>query len=211
MSNLGQIRANVAANLNDAGLTFFDETQLNDAINDAYQEIASKCFNIVKSVVVHQQTTPYYDFKNNAGVTDYLGTIAIFNQDTNYWLRDDLSLRDYDRLRRDWEQWAGTPQFWTPHSLQYIALAPNLGTVTSGNLLTLWYWATAPQLVNDADVPLIASDMQTMLEDYATADRLLDAEEITKAADYITRFERDKQKYKIRCLEICKADLLLRI
>lgn len=210
MGNLGTIRGEVSANLNDAGLTFYDESSLNEAINDAYQEIASKCFCIVKSTNLQQQTTPYYDFLN-LGIADYLGTIGIFNLDTNYWLRDDLSLRDYDRLRRDWEVWAGTPQFWTPHSLRFVALAPNLATVTSGNQLTLWYWAQAPQLVTDSDVPLIASDMQSMLEDYATADRLLDAEEISKAADYLGRFERDRIKYKRRCLEISRSDLLLRI
>lgn len=205
-----QIRALVRANLSDAGVTFFDDAAINDSLQDGYNEVAAKCRCIQKSAVVNQvANSPYYDFIT-LGISDYLGTIAIFNPSTNFWLRDDISLRDFDRLRRDWEKWSGQPQFWAPHSLKYIAVAPNLAA-TNGEQFTLWYWATAPVMTSDSDVPLIATDMQNILEEYATADLLEDASEVTKASVYWSDYEKDKQDYKARCAELARADLLLRV
>lgn len=206
-----QVRTNIRSNLQDFGITYYDDQSINDAIQDAYNEVASKCFCIVNSVTVNQiANNPYYDFQNQCGVTDYIGTIAIYNLNTMFWLRDDVSLRDYDRLRRDWERWTGAPQFWTPHSLQYVAITPNLAQ-TSGEQFTLWYWGQAPTLQFDTDTFLIASDMQNLLEWYGTADKLEDAQETAKAAPFWQMYEEDKMKYRARCLELARADLLLRV
>lgn len=208
--NLGQIRSNVLSNLNDAGVRTYSTLEVNQAINDGYSDVAAKCYCINKSATVNQVAQAnYYDFLS-LGVSDYLGTIAIFNLATQFWLRDDLSLRDFDRLRRDWERWNGAAQFWTPHSQKRVAIAPKLAS-TNGEQFTLWYWAQAPQLVNDTDVPLVASDMQPMLEWYATADCLEGVQEVTKAQPYWSDYKRDRIKYKDRCLRLAKADLLLRV
>jgi hypothetical protein len=208
--NRAQLRADVRSNLYDSGITFYDDDSINQSLQDAYDKIASECYCIIKSVAVNQvPNQPYYDFKT-LGVSDYLGTIAIFNLSTNFWLRDDVSLRDFDRLRRDWEKWEGQPQFWTPHSLKYVAVAPNLSAVTTEQF-TLWYWAIAPTFVLDTDVPLVAADMQTLLEYYATADKLEDAEESTKASIWWKAYADDAPQYKQRCLNLAKTDLLLRV
>lgn len=205
-----QIRALVRSNLSDAGITFYDDDAINQSLQDGYNEVAAKCRCIQKSATVNQVAkSPYYDFIT-LGTADYLGTIAIFNLITKFWLRDDVSLRDFDRIRRDWEMWSGQPQFWAPHSLQYVAVSPNLAA-TAGEQFTLWYWATAPTFTTDSDVPLIATDMQNLLEYYATADLLEDASEITKASIYWADFEEDKLQYKERCVNLAKADLLLRV
>jgi len=210
---LAQIRTNVRSNLYDAAVTFYDDDTIDQSIQDGYNEVAAKCRCITKSVAVQQLALqPYYDFLNVSGIADYLGCIAIFNQDTQFWLRDDVSLRDFDRIRRDWELWVGEPQFWAPHSQQYVAVCPVLPAIITGvNLFTLWYWAQAPALSDDSSVPLIASDMQPMLEWYATGDLLEDAQEVTKAADWWQRFETDKVKYRERCINLAKAQLLLRV
>lgn len=207
-----QLATNVRSNLADAGVTFYDADSINQSLQDGYNEVAAKCRCITKSAIVQQLANqPYYDFLGG-GVTDYLGTIAIFNQDTQFWLRDDVSIRDFDRIRRDWEQWAGEPQFWAPHSKQYIAICPVLATVTEYiNQFTLWYWAQAPSFTEDSSVPLIATDMQSMLEWYATGDLLEDAQEVTKAQDWWQRWEGDKVKYRERCINLAKAQLLLRV
>lgn len=210
---LAQIRGNVQSNLNDAGVTYFSEQAINDSIQDAYNEVAAKCRCIIKSVTINQiANQPYYDFVA-LGVSDYLGTIAIFNQETQYWLRDDISLRDFDRLRRDWEQWVGQPQFWAPHSQRLIAVAPNLATVVvpSSQQFTLWYWGIAPSLSSDSSIPLVASDMQTLLEFYATGDLIQNAEEVSKAQPWFQMYERDKEAYKQRCVDLARADILLRV
>lgn len=210
MSTRAQLRANVRSNLADAGITYYDDLQINNALQDAYDKIATECFCIIKSVQIAQiASNPYYDFLS-LGVVDYLGTIGIYNQATNFWLRDDVSLMDFDRLRRDWEKWEGQPQFWTPHSLKYVAMCPNLSSVGTEAFL-LWYWAIAPQFTSDSDVPLVATDMQTLFEYYATADLLESAEELVKATPYWASWGSDKEDYKQRCLNLAKVDLLLRL
>lgn len=210
MSNRGQLRSIIRSNLHDVGITFYDDDSINQSIQDAYDTIATRCLCIVKSATVNQvANSPYYDFKT-LGVADYLGTIGIFNLSTNFWLRDDVALRDFDRLRRDWEQWSGAPQFWTPHSLKYAAIVPNLTAITTEQF-TLWYWAIAPTLILDSDTPLIATDMHSLIEMYSTADKLEDAEELTKAKTYWDRFEDDVKDYNKRCLNLAKTDLLMRV
>src|SRR5579872_5313919 len=177
--NRGQIRTRVESNLSDAGV-FFSANAINDSLQDAYNEVASRTRCIIKSATVNQVAdSNYYDFIT-LGVTDYLATIGIFNNETQFWLRDDLSLRDFDRLRRNWELWVGSPQFWAPHSLKYIAIAPVNAVVTT-QTFTLWYWAIAPTFTLDSDSPLIATDKQNLLENYACGDLLADAKEYTKA------------------------------
>lgn len=205
-----QIRTNVRSNLSDSGITFFDDSSINDAIQDAYDDIASECCCIVKSAIINQvPNQPYYDFIA-LGITDYLGVIAIFNQSTNLWLRDDLNIRNFDSIRRDWEKWTGSAEFWAPHSLKYTAIAPNIAA-SAGEQFTVMYYAQAPQMTADSDVPLIATDMQQMLEMYATADQLENAEELTRAASFVRDYESDKKGYKERCHNLAKSQLLLRV
>lgn len=207
--NRATIRSNIRANLADNSTLTFSDLDINTSIQEAYNLVAAQCYNIIKSITLDWLDGKiYYDFES-LGVTDYLGTIGIFNLNTNFWLRDDLSLRDYDRLRRDWEMWVGQPMFWTPHSRQYIAVAPKLAAATGQ--YTLWYWAKAPIMSSDADVPLIASDMQTLLEHFGTADLLDSIEETTKAGTFWTKYYNNQPSYAERCLKLAKADLLLRI
>lgn len=212
MSTRTQIRANVRQNLADVGITFYSESEINDSLQDAYNEIVAKTLcHIKQSTALNWSAVVgnYIDFETDFAITDYLGTYAIFNNLTNWWLRDDISIRDLDRIRRDWEQWRGQPQFWVPHSLKYIIVAPiNLpGTGT----FTPWYYAKAPTMTIDSDVPVIAADQHTLLEYYATADLLESAEERVKAQAWWNQYEPQKEEYKTRCHNLAKHDLLLRV
>lgn len=230
----GQIKATVRANLDDAGVTFFSEVDLDEALQDAYDDIVCISQCICKSVTLNWVGgLTYYDFVNDLAVTDYLATVAIFNTSTNRWLRDDLNLRDFDRLRRDWELWIGAPQFWATSDPKHIAIAPKYagGTATAGafaitafsnaffigsgstNLGTfrLLYWATAPALVSDSNTFLTASDVQNLFEFYATADQLESAEEYSKAAEYWEKYYNSLMEYSERVKRINKSDLLLRV
>lgn len=205
----GQLKTILLSNLNDVGVTF-DDVSLNASIQMAYNEVVIRSKCIIKSASVLQvANSPYYDFVA-LGMTDYLGLIGIFNVATQFWLRDDISLRDFDRLRRNWELWTGAPQFWAPHSLQYTAIAPNEAMVVDQHF-TIWYWAIAPTLTSDSDSFLIATDKQNLLENYGTADLLEDAKEWVKATDYMLTYEEDLEEYRQRCVKLAKADLLQRV
>ena len=226
-----QLRANVRANLSDAGITYYQDEDINNSLQDAYNDIAAKCQCIVNSVTLNWLSrTNYYDFLNgnpdplnvdpvtgfpipkNVPVPDYLGTIAIFNNNTNLWVRDDLSIRDFDKLRIDWETWTGQAQYWTPHSLKYIVCVPFL-YVGSGTFI-LWYWGKAPLWDPAGDTtqePLVASDMQTLFEYFSTADLLESAEEPAKATEWWGKYFTNRESYKERCRDNARADLLQRI
>ena len=210
MSTRAQIRAILQTNLAESGLSSgqFQTYELNDSIQDAYNEIVKSSYCIIKSATINFiNNCTYYDFVS-LGVTDYMGTIGIFNNNTNWWLRDDIQLRDYQRLRRDWEQWQGNSQFWAGHSYKYVALAPKL--LTAYGSMLLWYWASAPTL-NENDTPLIATDMQKLIEWYCMADLLDGADEPTKAMDWWSQYTAEIPKYKDRCKNLAKSQILLRV
>lgn len=310
----GEIKSDIKDNLSDLSLNFYGEDDLNDSVQDAYSDIAILTQCIQKKTALNWVPNLSYYSPVTLGVGDYLGVIAIFNNVTNLWLRDDLSLKDFDRIRRDWENWSGTPQFWSPSdpvrfgiAAKYSAPFPPLqqfynsagfqffnsfgtgyahyitiGTVTYsyvqqagdgssdianalanvvssgndpnmvpsviGNLVILsailntgdtvlcsasdfnapknvlelsnaitsgyfilYYFALAPTLTSDSDTFQIASDMQTLLTHYVTADLLEQAQEFGKAADYWGTYYQGIEDYADRVKRNVKSDLLLRI
>lgn len=206
--NRGQIRQAISNNLEDANLTYYSNQEIDDSIQDCYNEVCAKTRCLVKSITLNWLSEiNYYDYIS-LGVSDYLGTVAIFNNASNLWLRDDVNIRDLHRIRRDWELWRGQPQFWVPHSLQYTVVCPCL-QVGIGSY-ELWYYCIAPTLVNDTDVPVIATDMHSIFEQYCTADLLETAEESQKAIRWKTDYFNSLDSYKRRCHNFAKSQLLLR-
>lgn len=206
-----QLRTNIRVNLNDNGITFYSDQDINDSIQDAYNEIAARTKFLTKTAanLSWQANSNYYDFLS-LGVTDYLGTIGIFNNVSNLWLRDDISIKQFDNIRRDWELWIGSPQFWAPHSFKYTAIAPKYAVANAGTY-NLLYNASAPILSGDTDSPLIAADMQVLIELYATADLLESADEPTKAITFWNQYTPKLEIYKQRSGNAAKSDLLMRI
>jgi len=213
-----QLREIVKRNLNDAGAITFQDEEINQSLQDAYNDIASKTQCIVKSVTLNWLSqVNYYDFLNGNGdptraVSDFLGTISIFNNNSNLWLRDDMHQRDFDKVRVDWELWSGQPQFWAPKCLQYSIVVPRLYAATG--TFDLWYWAKAPIWTDEDDLvtePLVASDMQDLFEYFSTADLLSSVEEPLKAMAWWKKYFETRQSYKERCRNNAMADLLPRI
>ena len=205
-----QAKADIQDNLVDFAGNFFSDDDLNQSVQDAYTDIAICTQCIQENVTLNWVTDlSYYNFVN-LGVTDYLGTIGIFNNVTNLWLRDDLSLKDFDRIRRDWETWIGTPLFWAPSDPANIAIAAKYSGIGLGTF-KLYYWCVAPTLTADGQTFLIASDMTTLITSYCTADLLEQLQEYTKAQDYWDKYNEDIQSYADRVKRNVKSDLLLRI
>ena len=231
--NRGQLKTTVRQNLDDAGVTFYSDDDLNESLQDAYDDIAILSQCICKNKTLQWiGDLSYLNFKEDYGVLDYLATVAIFNYSTNMWLRDDLTIRDLDRIRRDWELWVGTPQFWCTSDPLHIAIAPKyppagaspgafnplafsdaffIGTVSSLGNFKLVYWAQAPVLTGDSSIFLMASDVQNLLEFYTTADMLESAEEFGKASEYWEKYYNSLVEYSARVKRNNKADLLLRV
>ena len=231
----GQVKAEIQSNLTDLNINFYSDADLNNAIQDAYDDIVILTQCIQKKVTLPWiSNLSYYSFVEQ-GVSDYMGTIAIFNNVSNLWLRDDLSLKDFDRIRRDWETWIGTVMFWAPSDPKYIAICPkmlgsnliygafdfnsfnnnaffiNNSAISSLGSFILYYWAIAPTLQSDGDTFLIASDKTTAITRYATADLLEQCQEFNKAATFWQPYLIDVDEYADRVKRNCKSDLLLRV
>ncbi len=205
--NFTEIKANVSLNLNDAGI-FFEPNDLAVSMQDAYDDICSKSQCILKSVTLNwQDELSYYDFVA-LGVPDFIGTVAIYDNNTNRFLFDDLNLKQFEAVDCDWELRHGTPQNWAALNFKFTAIMPKPATA-SGTFI-LYYWAAAPIIVDSAS-PLIALDAQTLLELYVTADLFEQAEEYTKAGNYWEEYFEGLEEYTQRVKRLVKSDLLTKI
>ncbi len=202
-----QIKSSVKSNLDDVGV-FFSEADLTESLEDAHSEILflSKCR--VKKLTLDFIARPYYDFKI-LGVEDFIACMAVYNNNTNRWLFDDLTVRDFDDIRQDWELWTGTPQNWAPVNLDLVAIVPYMSPA-EGNF-DLYYVAKAPTLTDTSESPLLATDAQKLLEFYCTADLLEQAEEFTKASTYWKEYFEGLMEYSDRVRNLARRDLLLKI
>lgn len=207
MSTFTQIITNVRRNLNDLGVESYAGIDLTDSVQDAYDDIVVLTQCIIKKTTLNWTADlSYYDLKSL--VTDYLATVAIYNNVNSKWLEDDLNVKNLELLSDTWETKKGTPTNWAALNHQYTAIYPKYSE-TSGTF-DLWYWATAPTLVC-ADTPLIATDFQKLLEHYSTGDLLEQFEEYVSASNFWKPYVENIELYRQRVKNLSKNDLLLRL
>ena len=213
----------IRLDLQDEGITFYTQQDLDDSVQDAFDEIASisQCF-VNKVILPFQDNLTYYNFRDlanfpNIFVRDYLTTLAVFNNNTNLWLLDDKVTKDFDLDRLDWENWTGQPVWWAPcNDFNRIAIVPKLPDAVG--TFDFYYVATAPTVQNDNEIQL-PPDFQNLIEFYSVADLLEQAEEYSKAAEYWEDFwgiEAGQQNFDKgiwlfaeRSRALARADLLM--
>lgn len=211
MSTFAQRKANVRSNLGDNEVSFYSSTEMDSSFQDAYDDIVFRTQCIIKKVTLNWVAYDGYPKFGSApySVADYMATTAIFDNVTNRWLLDNLSLRDFLRFRPDWETTLASPQYWAPKDPSRIVIFPKYAT--AAGTFVLYYWATAPTIV-DTDTPLIPSDLQDLLDYYATADLLEGAEEFAKAAIYWSKYYDEDtgiDSFARRVKNISMSDLLM--
>ena len=210
MSTFAQLKTNVLSNLDDAGSTFYSSTELQNSFQDAYDDIIARSMSIVKKTTLSWVAYDGFPAFKSApySVTDYMATLAIFDNVTHRWLIDGLSIRDFLKFRPDWELTIASPIYWAPKNTDRISIYPKYGS--AAGTFDLYYAAMAPTVV-DADTPLIQADKQCLLEQYCTADLLETAEEFVKANHYWKQyFDPDGgiDAYAQRLKNIAKSDLI---
>lgn len=203
-----QLKTRIAYNLGDVGEEFYSSTDLNDSIQDFYDEVAVRtgCISKTGSIVVVPGQV-YYNLA--ALIPDFYECVAIFNPTTNLFLNDSTPVRGFDNIRSDWENWTGNFQFWAPVSPTLIATIPAPAAVTTS--LVLYYNAQAPTITLDSDSFLLQDDLMESLEYAVTGDMLAQSEEFTKAQIYLNRYEEHILPIVQRYKNMAKADLLLRL
>lgn len=206
-----QLRTTVLENLTGSrvGSNFYQTEEINDSLQDAYNEVVAKTKCLVLNVTIPWQSGINYYDPTIWGAVNYLGTIGLFDNNSDLWLRDDVSIRDFNRIRRDWELWVGEPQFWASHSQKRIAVCPALSA--GAGTFVLWYYGIAPVFNDDGTGTIIANDMDILLSDYSTVDLLETAQEVSKAQFYLSRYNDKLAIYKERTHRLAAHQLLLRI
>jgi len=202
------IKQNIRKDLDDIGVTFYSTDDLTDSVTDAYKDINLKTHCIIKKSAGLSwiANLSYIDFRTDYLITDYIATTAIYNNNTNRFLDDNMSLQQFNLIRWDWEINTGEPDSWAPSDFKRIAIMPR--QASANGTFDLFYWADTPSFV-DTDTPLIATDMQDLIEKYCVADLLEQAEEFVKAQTWWEEYDLGIEEYADRVATLAKADLML--
>lgn len=192
----------VRDNLNDAGVTYYSAADLNESIQDIYDEMAVYCQFIEKGINIDfENDTTYYDLADE--ISDYYRVIKIWNPAVKGYLTG-VSDRDELNLRQDWE--LGNYQ-----SREFLILGPRyLGlsgrTSNASGHMQIWYKATAPTLTSDNSILLVNEGYLIVLENGVTADLLEQNQEYSKANTYLANYETGLEDYRAKIKLLAKAD-----
>jgi|ERR1700741_655818 len=183
--NLTQITDRVRRNLDDSSAGFYSSADdIVPAIQDGYNLIVALTESIEKTAVVSfVSDLVFYDFTTY--ITDYLRIFGIYNNQTNRWMQP-TSLLELIQYRDDWELTEGDPFLFLPIDHKRVALFPT-PTVATGSM-TVMYKARANTLGANT-TPQVPEEQVDILENYATADLLTQAEEFYKALGYSALLE----------------------
>lgn len=177
------IAARVRFNLDDNGIKFYSADDLNDSIQDAYNEAAVLGRTIEKTATVSfVDNLTYYDLSDL--ISDYYHVIGIYNNNTKLWL-DYIPFKVLQETDHRWEVRNGQPKFFTVIDDSYIAISPRLADAT-GTMLIM-YKAQAATL-SGATTPIIQTENQKSLEQYSTGDMLEQKEEFQKAERWMGEY-----------------------
>jgi len=198
-----QIAANVLENLQSSGIDYYNSDDVNNAIQDGYDDVAIVTGCIQKSVNINVANTCYYDMLSL--ISDFFAIVAAYNNTTLRWILFD-NLKVFDTVRIDWETWGGIqPMFGSIANFRYIALVPILAAASG--TITIYYRATAPTLAF-SDTPLIHVDEQVLLEWYATGDLFDQAQEFVKAEIWWDKYFKGLISYRERIGKLALSDYL---
>lgn len=185
-----QIAASIRTELADAG-TFYTDDDINDSIQDAYDEVVAITQPIEKTVELSWiDDLVYYDFYTT--VSDYIRPFAVYNNANQVWLNW-VSNKHLDEINDEWETADGnTTNAWIVN-FRYIAMYPTNPTATG--TFDLYYKAKADTLTGTS-IPQIPIEFEDILENYVVADLLEQDEQFNKALDYITEYEKNLDDLK---------------
>lgn len=205
----GTVKEKVLKNLNDAGATYYTGADLEDSIQDAYDDIIALSLCNFASITLSWPANSTYFFLESLGATDYISTVAVYNHNTKRFLDDSVNLRQFDGIRDDWEIWNGQPEFWAPHTFESIVIVPRLASAVGQ--YTLYYIKRAPVMTQDTDAFIFSKFAEDLVEKYVTADLLEQAEEFVKAGLFWTPYFEGVLAFKRECQNLARTDLILHV
>ncbi len=192
-------KARVRANLDDAGITFFTATDIEDSLQDAYYYTSCFANTIEKSVdISFTKDNPYYTLSSI--IPDLFAVTAVYLISSKQFLQY-KSREELKGSRRDYENWRGVPEFFCvlgPHRIGLFPQPANVVSVTqtANKDLKIFYRAFDDAVTSDTATYRLHQDVENVLEYYATADLLEQAQEINAAQTWWDRFYKDLRNSK---------------
>lgn len=195
------IRFRIRRNLDDLGITYYTAVDINEAIQDAYDEVVVYCECIEKRVDLDfVSNTTYYDFSTL--IPDYYRVIKLYHNGQNRFI-DPTNNRNQGSYRIDWEVVNATEREYVILGPKYVGMSGRQAIAT-GNF-GVFYKAKANQLI-DTSIPLISDNYIRLLELYGTADLLEQNQEFTKAIKYWQEYDPMLEDYRRKVQLLAKAD-----
>lgn len=196
-----EISKRIRNNLNDAGITYYSEEDVNDAIQDGYDEVAVYCECIEKNVELpFKNDTTFYDFSEM--IPDYYRVTRIYSGVTSRWLDVNLE-RENLAYASDWLTANGSADSFIIKGPKYIGIT-NKQPQAVGSF-KVWYKAQADILSNNS-VPKINMKFQILLEHYGTADMLEQNQEFSKSQLYWAQYNKMLEDYRQKIQLLAKTD-----
>lgn len=197
-----QVAQIVKHNLDDAGV-YYSDSDINESLQDAYDEIAVFTEFIERTIEISLQAdTNYYNL--SLLIPDYYRLVYIYNIGKKQFIYPDVE-RKISGYRADWELAYQTETNFTINGPKYIGIFGRTAFVEPNAKLKIWYKATAP-IMQGNSIILINTNYIQLLENYSTADLLEQNQEFTKALEYWQTYEVDLLKYREKIQLLSKKD-----
>lgn len=182
-----ELRAELYRRLEESssGQVFFDDDDLNDALNDGYMELsdATEWYEVYRTIsILHTRT--YYDLRNVFDV-EVLSVGPAFHVDANRWLIPS-SVRDLDGRFSRWEIVRGVPERVHTRGLWWVGYWPILGSETG--TIKQYVSALPATLGDDTDEPGFDAEFHKGVIEYALAELLPQQGEVTAALEAWQRY-----------------------
>jgi len=196
-----QLATKIHMNLDDLGVSFNSVEDINESIQDGYDEIVvyTECIEKRTSLVYLADTT-YYDF--NQLIPDYYRLLFIHDKTRN-WFMTPVMEHDTESGFLGWEISTGTVREYMILGPKYVGLSPRSSNV-SGDFI-VHYKATAPKLVDNSILRINSAYIQ-LPELFTIAEMLEMNQEFSKAQRYWVEYEKMLEEYRWKVQLWSQAD-----
>lgn len=175
----GEMKATIRRKLNEASATFWTDTDIEDAINEAVEEFADATEYLERYANVAMLTgRTYFDLTSVLPDT-FLSPRRIWNTETHEWL-EPTSARDLDEHKYvQWELVTGPPEEYFLRGNWWLGVFPASSNDTVK--LRVYFTAIPDEMTESTDTPDFPREFHPGVVDLALSDLMAQSRETKKA------------------------------
>lgn len=196
----------VKTELDDANGVTFTDSEVYQALSEAYYITLLLGKGVIKEISVDFPTTPYWDVATS--IQDYFAPVLLYNPNTKMLLYP-ITNKEMESLDPDWDTKTGNTTHFTTFGLSHIGLYPHYSSTPASQLLVI-YQAVPGSFQSETTVNLHDS-FYHLLVNHSTARLLESIFEFSKATLYWREYaEGFKEYFRFNSNRI-RADFLRRV